>query len=89
SAIVYTDIAKDGMMQGCNVPFTAALAAATRIPVIASGRAAWAVDVQHDSLDHWVSDCVTNLAPKLLIAGHRFAHADMAATADQHTADRN
>jgi len=37
SAIVYTDIAKDGMMQGCNVPFTAALAAATKIPVIASG----------------------------------------------------
>jgi len=37
SSIVYTDIAKDGMMQGCNVPFTAALAAATRIPVIASG----------------------------------------------------
>ncbi len=37
SAIVYTDIAKDGMMQGCNVPFTKALAEATRIPVIASG----------------------------------------------------
>ena len=26
SAIVYTDIAKDGMMQGCNVSYTAALA---------------------------------------------------------------
>ena len=37
SAIVYTDIAKDGMMQGCNVPFTKALAEATSIPVIASG----------------------------------------------------
>lgn len=37
SAIVYTDIAKDGMMQGCNVEATAALARATRIPVIASG----------------------------------------------------
>ena len=37
SAIVYTDIAKDGMMQGCNVEATAALAAASRIPVIASG----------------------------------------------------
>lgn len=37
SAIVYTDIAKDGMMQGCNVSFTAALANATKIPVIASG----------------------------------------------------
>ena len=37
SAIAYTDIAKDGMMQGCNVPFTKALAEATSIPVIASG----------------------------------------------------
>ena len=37
AAIVYTDIAKDGMMQGCNVEATAALAAASRIPVIASG----------------------------------------------------
>ena len=37
AAIVYTDIAKDGMMQGCNLEATAALAAASRIPVIASG----------------------------------------------------
>ena len=37
AAIVYTDIAKDGMMQGCNVEATAALANATSIPVIASG----------------------------------------------------
>ncbi len=37
SAIVYTDIGRDGMMSGCNVPATAALAKAIRIPVIASG----------------------------------------------------
>lgn len=37
SAIVYTDIARDGMMQGVNVEATLALARATRIPVIASG----------------------------------------------------
>lgn len=37
AAIVYTDISRDGMMQGCNVPATAALAEATRIPIIASG----------------------------------------------------
>ena len=37
SAIVYTDIAKDGMMQGCNIEATVALANASRIPVIASG----------------------------------------------------
>jgi phosphoribosylformimino-5-aminoimidazole carboxamide ribotide isomerase len=37
SAIVYTDIARDGMMQGVNVEATAILAEACGIPVIASG----------------------------------------------------
>ncbi len=36
-AIVYTDISRDGMMQGVNVEATAALAEAGGIPVIASG----------------------------------------------------
>ncbi len=37
SAIVYTDISRDGMMQGVNVEATAELASAISIPVIASG----------------------------------------------------
>jgi phosphoribosylformimino-5-aminoimidazole carboxamide ribotide isomerase len=37
AAIVYTDIARDGMMQGVNVEATLAMARASRIPVIASG----------------------------------------------------
>lgn len=37
SAIVYTDIARDGMMQGVNVSATVSLAEACGIPVIASG----------------------------------------------------
>jgi phosphoribosylformimino-5-aminoimidazole carboxamide ribotide isomerase len=37
SAIVYTDIARDGMMQGVNVEATVTMAQASRIPVIASG----------------------------------------------------
>ncbi len=36
-AIVYTDIARDGMMQGVNVEATLAMAQASSIPVIASG----------------------------------------------------
>lgn len=36
-AIVYTDIARDGMMQGVNVEATVAMARASSIPVIASG----------------------------------------------------
>ncbi|MGP9789061.1 1-(5-phosphoribosyl)-5-[(5-phosphoribosylamino)methylideneamino]imidazole-4-carboxamide isomerase [Roseinatronobacter sp. NSM] len=37
AAIIYTDINRDGAMQGPNVAATAALAQATGIPVIASG----------------------------------------------------
>jgi len=37
AAIVYTDIARDGMMQGVNVEATVAMAQASSIPVIASG----------------------------------------------------
>ncbi|QFY88615.1 1-(5-phosphoribosyl)-5-[(5-phosphoribosylamino)methylideneamino]imidazole-4-carboxamide isomerase [Magnetovirga frankeli] len=37
SAIVYTDIGRDGMMTGCNVEATTDLANAVKIPIIASG----------------------------------------------------
>jgi len=37
SAIIYTDISRDGMLQGVNVEATARLASAVNIPIIASG----------------------------------------------------
>ena len=37
AAIVYTDISRDGMLKGPNVEATAELAAAIRVPVLASG----------------------------------------------------
>lgn len=37
AAIIYTDISKDGMMEGVNIAQTTALASATSIPIIASG----------------------------------------------------
>ena len=37
AAIIYTDINRDGAMQGPNIEATAALAQAVMIPVIASG----------------------------------------------------
>lgn len=37
SAIIYTDISRDGMMQGVNAEATAKLARAVNIPIIASG----------------------------------------------------
>lgn len=45
AAIVYTDIARDGMQTGVNVEATGALAAAVGIPVIASGGVADLTDV--------------------------------------------
>jgi len=37
SAIIYTDIGRDGMMSGVNVEATVKLARAVNIPIIASG----------------------------------------------------
>ncbi|GJE61707.1 1-(5-phosphoribosyl)-5-[(5-phosphoribosylamino)methylideneamino]imidazole-4-carboxamide isomerase [Methylobacterium trifolii] len=45
AAIIYTDIARDGILKGLNVEMTLALAEAVRIPVIASGGLASIEDV--------------------------------------------
>ena len=45
-SIIYTDIGRDGMMQGVNVEATAALANAINIPVIASGGITNIEDIQ-------------------------------------------
>ena len=45
SAVVYTDIDRDGMMQGANVAATLALAQRSSIPVIASGGIAKLADI--------------------------------------------
>ncbi|MGG5886747.1 1-(5-phosphoribosyl)-5-[(5-phosphoribosylamino)methylideneamino]imidazole-4-carboxamide isomerase [Falsiroseomonas sp. HC035] len=45
-AIIYTDIARDGMLAGVNVAATAALARAVAIPVIASGGVASVQDIK-------------------------------------------
>ncbi len=46
AAIIYTDIDRDGVLQGLNLPATAELARATSIPVIASGGLAGLEDVR-------------------------------------------
>lgn len=46
AAIIYTDIARDGMLQGLNLDATIALAEAVSIPVIASGGLASLRDVR-------------------------------------------
>jgi len=46
AAIIYTDIARDGVLKGLNIEATLALAAAVSIPVIASGGLASLADVE-------------------------------------------
>ncbi|MFZ3308323.1 MAG: HisA/HisF-related TIM barrel protein, partial [Xanthobacteraceae bacterium] len=46
AAIVYTDVARDGMLKGLNLEATVALAAHVSIPVIASGGFASLDDVR-------------------------------------------
>jgi phosphoribosylformimino-5-aminoimidazole carboxamide ribotide isomerase len=46
AAIIYTDIERDGVLKGLNLPATSALAAETAIPVIASGGLASMDDVE-------------------------------------------
>ncbi len=47
SAIIYTDIARDGMLQGPNLDATRALAEAVTIPVIASGGVSSLKDIEN------------------------------------------
>ena len=47
AAIVYTDISKDGMMQGPNLEATRELAASVNIPVIASGGVSSLKDIEN------------------------------------------
>jgi len=46
AAIIYTDIARDGMLTGPNIDETVKLAQAVPIPVIASGGVATLADVE-------------------------------------------
>jgi phosphoribosylformimino-5-aminoimidazole carboxamide ribotide isomerase len=46
AAIIFTDIARDGMLGGVNVGATAALANSVRIPIIASGGVSGMTDIE-------------------------------------------
>jgi phosphoribosylformimino-5-aminoimidazole carboxamide ribotide isomerase len=45
-AIVYTDISRDGMMQGVNIEATVELAQAVSVPIIASGGISSLADIR-------------------------------------------
>ncbi|MFO7982200.1 MAG: 1-(5-phosphoribosyl)-5-[(5-phosphoribosylamino)methylideneamino]imidazole-4-carboxamide isomerase [Desulfuromonadales bacterium] len=63
-AIIYTDIARDGMMQGPNIEATRTLAQAISIPVIASGGISRLADIENLMAieDSGVSGAITGKA---------------------------
>ena len=64
AAIIYTDIARDGMLTGVNVEATVAMARGTRIPIIASG-GVHTIDGIHrlkEQAHHGISGVITGRA---------------------------
>lgn len=59
AALLFTDVGRDGLLKGCNVEATVALAKAVSIPVIASGGVAGIEDIH--ALRPHVSDGVTGV----------------------------
>jgi phosphoribosylformimino-5-aminoimidazole carboxamide ribotide isomerase len=64
TSIIYTDIARDGMMQGVNVEATANLAKQTSIPIIASGGITSIDDISNllSQSHHGISGAITGRA---------------------------
>jgi len=64
SAIIFTDISRDGMMQGVNIESTVELANAIRIPVIASGGITSITDIEAlcDVAEEGITGAVTGRA---------------------------
>ncbi|MBW4331535.1 1-(5-phosphoribosyl)-5-[(5-phosphoribosylamino)methylideneamino]imidazole-4-carboxamide isomerase [Stakelama sp. CBK3Z-3] len=59
AALLFTDVGRDGLLKGCNVEATVALARAVSIPVIASGGVAGMGDIE--SLRRHVDDGVAGV----------------------------
>ncbi len=82
-SIIFTDIGRDGMMQGVNVDATADLAAAVEIPIIASGGVTGLDDIKTlcDRADSGISGAIVGRA---LYEG-RIDLAEAQRLADQRT----
>jgi phosphoribosylformimino-5-aminoimidazole carboxamide ribotide isomerase len=80
AAIIFTDIARDGMLQGVNVEATAALARKVRIPVIASGGIAGIEDIEALGAEPNIAGAIIGRA---LYDGRIFAEEALAAAGPQ------
>ena len=78
AALVYTDIATDGMLSGPNVPALREMLAATRHPVVASGGVATAADIEQVA----ATGCTGCIVGRALYEGAVTIPAALAAAAD-------
>lgn len=84
AAIVYTDIARDGMLSGVNLPATLALARAAAAPVIASGGLSSVADLT--ALAEGFAACPERLAG--VITGRAIYAGELDFAAGQQALDR-
>ncbi len=96
AAIIYTDISRDGMLQGPNVEATAEIAAAVRLPVIASGGVTTLEDVARLA-GRGLAGCIVgralyegrlDLAAAIALAKNQLNHRDTKDTEKTETAKR-
>ena len=78
AALVYTDIATDGMLSGPNLPALREMLAATRHPVVASGGVATAADIEQVA----ATGCTGCIVGRALYEGAVTIPAALAAAAD-------
>lgn len=80
SAIIYTDIARDGMLSGLNLPETIDLASKTSLPVIASGGVADISDIKAlKAASHHVTNLDGAIVGRALYDGRLNAREALAA----------
>jgi phosphoribosylformimino-5-aminoimidazole carboxamide ribotide isomerase len=82
SAIIYTDISRDGTRQGVNIEETGALARSVKIPVIASGGVATLDDIRR--LLPLEKDGITGVIIGKALYGGSFTLRDGLETAESH-----
>ncbi len=87
TAIIHTDIARDGVLEGLNLEATAELARAVAIPVIASGGLAGIADVQR-LLEPRYAMLEGAIAGRALYDGSLDARAALALLKDRRDAQR-
>ena len=86
AGIIYTDIGRDGMLQGLNIEATHALARATHLPIIASGGLSQLADIEALAQD--APDNILGTIAGRALYENKFSLEQAQVLADQLSEDR-